>query len=138
MISIPNMVMIGATGRNTGKTMLAAELIRHLRREHHVIGIKVTAVGDRGEPCPRGGQGCGVCTSLTDPFEIFTHIKINCCPNLIAYIESWGCKTRIQIDDAWQGSKHRPKHQTYKRKPEKPENRPVSPHDLTPIYIVLI
>ncbi|MBM4321778.1 MAG: molybdenum cofactor guanylyltransferase, partial [Deltaproteobacteria bacterium] len=28
------------------------------------VGVKVTTIGQRGEHCPRGGEGCGVCASL--------------------------------------------------------------------------
>ena len=47
-MKISNMVLIGATGRNTGKTTLACALIEHLRKRHRVIGVKVTSV-DRAE-----------------------------------------------------------------------------------------
>ncbi len=67
---IPNMIMIGATGRNTGKTLLACALIKQLRRQQRVIGVKITSVDDTETVCPRGGAGCGVCAALTGPYEI--------------------------------------------------------------------
>ena len=62
--------MIGAMGRNTGKTEFACSLIRKFCSEHNVIGIKVTPVDKADGICPRGGKGCGVCTSLNSNYNI--------------------------------------------------------------------
>jgi molybdopterin-guanine dinucleotide biosynthesis protein A len=70
MIEIPNMVLIGASGRNVGKTTLACALISQLRRQFTVIGVKVTTVDTKDGPCPRGGRGCGTCASLQGDYEI--------------------------------------------------------------------
>lgn len=70
MIKIPNMVLIGASGRDVGKTTLACALIRSLRQRFAVIAVKVTTVDSTDGPCPRGGRGCGTCASLRGPFEI--------------------------------------------------------------------
>jgi len=64
LITYPNMLLIGSTGRNSGKTVLACSLIRHLSEKLPVIGLKVTTIHGDGEVCPRGGKGCGVCSSL--------------------------------------------------------------------------
>lgn len=66
----PNVLIIGAASRNVGKTELACELIRRHSSSRRVIGIKVTAVNGRESPCPRGGAGCGVCSSLRGPYLI--------------------------------------------------------------------
>jgi molybdopterin-guanine dinucleotide biosynthesis protein A len=62
--------MIGGAGRNTGKTMFACEVIRRLADRWRVVGVKVTTLTDREGPCPRGGQGCGACHSLTGDYQI--------------------------------------------------------------------
>lgn len=64
MIKLPNMLMIGSAGRNSGKTELACKLIRKFSCRTDIIGIKVTPVQERDGECPRGGMGCGVCSSL--------------------------------------------------------------------------
>jgi len=64
------MLIIGAAGRNVGKTEFACELIRRHAATQPVFGIKVTTVHGHGGPCSRGGQGCGVCTSLTENYCI--------------------------------------------------------------------
>lgn len=62
--------MIGATSRNVGKTEFACQLIQQVAQTQSVLGVKVTTVAERDGQCPRGGQGCGVCSSLTDAYCI--------------------------------------------------------------------
>jgi len=64
------MLMIGSTGRNSGKTTFAIEGIRRWKAEYPVIALKVTAVDDPSAACPRGGDGCGACSSLRGNYEI--------------------------------------------------------------------
>ena len=77
MIKAPNMLIIGAAGRNVGKTEFACELIRHYAGKCPVIGIKITTVKERNGKCPRGGQGCGVCSSLQGDFCITEETQAN-------------------------------------------------------------
>jgi hypothetical protein len=58
----PNLILIGSTGRNAGKTTLAAALIRRFNAQFPLIALKVTAVEARSGLCPRGGAGCGACS----------------------------------------------------------------------------
>ena len=57
--------MIGAGGRNAGKTGFACAVIRRLSTSVPVIGVKVTAISERDDECPRGGEGCGTCASFS-------------------------------------------------------------------------
>jgi len=68
------MLMIGSSGSNVGKTELACALLRKFSRDRRVIGVKVTAVASRDGSCPRGGRGCGVCSSLTGEYCITQEI----------------------------------------------------------------
>ncbi|MHC4540011.1 MAG: NTP transferase domain-containing protein [Planctomycetota bacterium] len=70
MIKIDGMLMIGSSGANVGKTELACALLRRFSRNHDITGIKVTTIDDRDGQCPRGGEGCGVCSSLQGNFYI--------------------------------------------------------------------
>ena len=67
---LPTMILVGSTARNLGKTALATRLIEAFRLREKVIGVKVTTIRDRGAGCPRGGEGCGTCSSLTGNYEI--------------------------------------------------------------------
>jgi molybdopterin-guanine dinucleotide biosynthesis protein A len=70
MIKKPNFIILGATGRNTGKTEFACRLIERFSITHAVYGVKAIAIKRDEGACPRGGTGCGVCSSLSSDFEI--------------------------------------------------------------------
>jgi len=70
MIKIPGMMLVGAGGRNVGKTGFACSLIRKFNSQHNIIGIKVTTIEHANSECPRGGEGCGVCAELEGNFCI--------------------------------------------------------------------
>jgi molybdopterin-guanine dinucleotide biosynthesis protein A len=64
MIPQPNLLLIGATGRNVGKTEYACRLVRRLAAAGPVAAAKITVVREGGASCPQGGEGCGACGSL--------------------------------------------------------------------------
>jgi molybdopterin-guanine dinucleotide biosynthesis protein A len=64
------MLIIGAAGRNAGKTEFACGLIRRYARTETVVGVKITTIKEKDGKCPRGGEGCGVCSSLTGNYRI--------------------------------------------------------------------
>jgi len=70
MIKLNGMLMIGSAGANVGKTELACAVLRKLSKNHNITGIKVTTIKDKDGQCPRGGEGCGVCSSLEGNFLI--------------------------------------------------------------------
>ncbi|MHC4476255.1 MAG: NTP transferase domain-containing protein [Planctomycetota bacterium] len=70
MIKLERMLMIGSAGSKVGKTELACALIKRLSKTTEIVGIKVTTIKAKGQECPRGGEGCGVCASLDGSFVI--------------------------------------------------------------------
>jgi len=70
MIKLNEMLMIGSAGANVGKTELACALIKKFSKETEIVGIKVTTIKDKDGQCPRGGRGCGVCSSMEGNFCI--------------------------------------------------------------------
>ena len=70
MINAPNILLIGAAGRNTGKTTFACRVIENISKDTPLIAAKVTTIAERDGKCPRGGEGCGACSSLEGDFEI--------------------------------------------------------------------
>lgn len=64
------MLMIGSAGANVGKTTLACALIKKFGKTTDITGIKVTTIKTKDGQCPRGGQGCGGCSSLDGDFHI--------------------------------------------------------------------
>lgn len=67
-ISLPNFLVVGAYTRNAGKTSFTKSVILHSSRE--LWALKVTIIKEGIVGCPRGGEGCGVCTSLNGAFDI--------------------------------------------------------------------
>jgi hypothetical protein len=62
-----NLVLVGSTGRNAGKTTLAVALIKKLcEQDRPVNAAKVITVERKGALCPRGGEGCGACSLESD------------------------------------------------------------------------
>lgn len=70
MIKLDGMLMIGSAGANVGKTELACTLIKKFGKTSDITGIKVTTIKAKDGQCPRGGDGCGVCSSLDGDFAI--------------------------------------------------------------------
>lgn len=68
MIPCPNILIVGAAGRDAGKTEFIGELIRRHAARQFVVAVKITTIKEREGSCPRGGQGCGVCGSLRGPY----------------------------------------------------------------------
>jgi molybdopterin-guanine dinucleotide biosynthesis protein A len=64
------MLLIGSTGRNIGKTELACTLIRRTRPTQPVAAAKITVIREAGGRCPRGGEGCGACTSVDGAYDL--------------------------------------------------------------------
>lgn len=65
-----HMVLIGATGRNSGKTTLALQIINAFQDKMPVIAFKLITIKNHGDICPRGGHGCGICKGLKGCFDI--------------------------------------------------------------------
>ena len=70
MMKLPLMLMIGSAGRNVGKTEFACSVIREFCSGRDMVGLKVTTVSQKDGTCPRGGKGCGVCSSLEGEYSI--------------------------------------------------------------------
>lgn len=75
MLKLDNMLLIGSSGSNAGKTELACAVLKRFCSSEKIVGIKITTVGERDGPCPRGGEGCGACSSLDGVFCITEEIS---------------------------------------------------------------
>lgn len=77
MFKLDEMLMIGSAESNVGKTELACALLRKFSKSCNITGIKVTTIKDEDGPCPRGGEGCGVCSSLEGVYHITEELNRN-------------------------------------------------------------
>lgn len=75
LLQAKQMILIGATGRNSGKTTLALQIIEKYKDKMPIIAFKLITVRDHGDICPRGGQGCGICKGLKGCFDITEEIQ---------------------------------------------------------------
>lgn len=57
MLQMPNWVVLGATGRNAGKTALGVWLIEQLRQRVPVCAVKVIQAHAHGQGLPAGRTG---------------------------------------------------------------------------------
>lgn len=69
-IEIPNMIQIGSTGRNSGKTTLAEALIKQYQEVYPIYGLKIITISGQRGVFQRGTKGCGICTSITAGYEL--------------------------------------------------------------------
>jgi hypothetical protein len=69
-VTFPNMLLIGSSGRQTGKTRLATTIINKNREKTEIFGLKVTTIEEKDGTCPHGRKGCGVCSSMEGDFLV--------------------------------------------------------------------
>jgi molybdenum cofactor guanylyltransferase len=64
------MLLVGASGQNQGKSTLTCRLIERHAARQKIVGAKITTILERNGECPRGGEGCGVCSSLEGNWDL--------------------------------------------------------------------
>ena len=77
MFNVPNMIMIGATGRNTGKTEMACRLIKKFISSYTVIALKVTAIKEAEGKYHGGDERCGQYSSLKQNYSLTEEVSDN-------------------------------------------------------------
>jgi hypothetical protein len=70
MVNAKQMILIGSSGQNAGKTTLAKALIHTWKGRFPLVALKITSVAQHGALCPRGGQGCGACVNIKEDFVL--------------------------------------------------------------------
>lgn len=70
MFDRPDILMIGSSGRNVGKTLLACEMIRRHAASYAVTAVKITTIHEEEWSCPHGADGCGVCGSFKGDYQL--------------------------------------------------------------------
>lgn len=67
---VPQMLLIGAFGRNSGKTTLACRIIETWKTTALIYAVKIIGIEKANGICHRGQAGCGICTSLKGCYEL--------------------------------------------------------------------
>lgn len=68
--SYPQLLEIGSTGRNSGKTFFAKDVISRVRGKRKIVALKIITIRGARGICQRGGLGCGICTSIDAGYEL--------------------------------------------------------------------
>ncbi|MHC5229739.1 hypothetical protein ACYSNW_15855 [Enterococcus sp. LJL99] len=69
-IEVNNMIQIGSTGRNSGKTTIAKKIIAMNHQRFSIYGLKIITIKGAKGNCQRGETGCGICTSISEGYEL--------------------------------------------------------------------
>jgi len=69
-LTSPGMLLIGAAGRDAGKTYFATSLLKRFAADNDITAIKVTPIERVTDRCPHGRDDCNVCATLKGSFEI--------------------------------------------------------------------
>lgn len=69
-IEVNNMIQIGSTGRNSGKTTIAKKIITTNHHRFSIYGLKIITISGARGKCQRGETGCGICTSISENYEL--------------------------------------------------------------------
>lgn len=75
MSQINQMILIGSSGRNNGKTTLATRIITKYKKELPIVALKIITITDVSSNCHRGVTGCGICSSLKKEYEIVEELS---------------------------------------------------------------
>lgn len=74
LIEIPQMILIGSTGQNSGKTTFGTSLVGRMNN-HPITALKISTIQQKGEPCMRGAEGCGSCSAFNGTFCLTEEIS---------------------------------------------------------------
>jgi hypothetical protein len=88
VIEAANVLLIGSTARNSGKTTLAIALARQLSGAVPLVALKVTRISDEDGGCPHGEQGCGLCENFQDDFCLEQETEISSGKDTALLLES--------------------------------------------------
>lgn len=73
-LSRPELLIVGATGRNRGKTELACRIVARHAGRAPIAALKVTTVAHDEGGCTRGGEGCGACAALGESWCVMREL----------------------------------------------------------------
>ncbi len=94
-----NLLIIGSTGRNTGKTEFACRIIEKHSTQKEIIGVKVVPVDKNEGDCHRGLEGCGLCNSLTGDYKIIEEMAIDSFKDTSRMLKAGAKKTYLLLVD---------------------------------------
>lgn len=94
-----NILIIGSTSRNVGKTEFVCRIIENNSAHKEIIGIKVIPLKKNEEKCHRGEDGCGLCDSLKGEYEIIEEKKTDLSKDTSRMLKAGAKKVYLLIVD---------------------------------------
>ena len=91
LANYPQLLEIGSTGRNSGKTFFAKDIILRLKDEHELVALKIITIKGARGVCQRGEVGCGICTSIDQGYELIEEKNARGKKDTMEMLKS-GCK----------------------------------------------
>jgi len=85
--SVPNMVLIGSTGKNSGKTYFGTKLTKRISEERKVEVLKIATVCE-GATCIYGKEGCGICDKFPGGYKLEEEISSTSGKDTSLYLEA--------------------------------------------------
>jgi len=94
-----NLLIIGSTGRNAGKTEFACRIIEKHATANEIIGVKVVPVDRNEDSCHRGIETCGLCDSLTGDYQIIEEKRMDSAKDTSRMLKSGAKKAYLLLVD---------------------------------------
>lgn len=66
---VPNLILIGSTGKNSGKTFLGTQMTEKLARKGNIEVLKIATINE-GATCIYGEEGCGICECFRGKYKL--------------------------------------------------------------------
>ncbi len=92
-------LIIGSTGRNTGKTEFACRIIEKHSAHNDIIGVKIIPIDKNEEECHRGIDSCGICNSLTGDFNFIEETTADTYKDTSRMLKAGASKTYLLLVD---------------------------------------
>ena len=86
-LSVPNMILIGSTGKNSGKTFFGTSLTKNIASKKRIEVLKVATVCE-GATCIYGKEGCGICDRFPGGYRLEEEIKKDSGKDTALYLKS--------------------------------------------------
>lgn len=99
MIVQSNILIIGSSGRNIGKTEFVCRIIEKHSEQNEIYGIKVIPLKKEEEKCHRGSDGCGLCDSLEGEFDIIEEREFDSSKDTSRMLKAGAKKVFLLIAD---------------------------------------
>ena len=105
---VPNLILLGSTGKNSGKTYLGTKMTEKLARKGNVEVLKIATVNE-GNTCIYGRDDCGICECFRGRFKLEEETQKDSGKDTSLYLAA-GARRAVFLKSTPQDLKHGFKH----------------------------